>query len=98
MRNLFKIACKCIAVLAFGYGYAQTPQEKAKVEYEKKVTEQLVRYELKDLKTTLLLNKGIFTEDEVEFYRHLPRNARKQIEVPTSAAQRAVHFLGSRRR
>jgi hypothetical protein len=77
-----------LLLLGFGNGHAQSPkEEKDKAEYEQKAAEQLAKYELRDLKTSLLLNKSFFTEDEVEYYRHLPRNAKKQIEVPTDADQ-----------
>jgi hypothetical protein len=72
-------------LLALGEGHAQVPLDKAKTEYEKKAAEQLAKYELKELKASILLNKSFFTESEIEHYRRLPRNANKQIEVLTTA-------------
>lgn len=80
------VAVFCMAIYSLG-SYAQKPGSEAvmKAEYEQKVAEQLARYELKGIRTSLLLNKGVFTTDEVEYYRHLPRNNKGQIVIPTSA-------------
>lgn len=84
-----KIFCLAACLfLGIGTTWAQKPtDDKAKAEYEQKAAEELAKYELKDLKTSLLLNKAFISDDDIEYYRQLPRNALKQIEVPTNAYQ-----------
>jgi hypothetical protein len=42
-------------LLGLGQGHAQVPLDKAKTEYEKKAAEQLAKYELKELKASILI-------------------------------------------
>lgn len=88
IRNKLAIAFFCTAIYSLST-YAQKPGSEAamKAEYEQKVAEQLAKYELKGIRTSILLNKGVFTTDEVGYYRHLPRNNKGQIVRPTSAEE-----------
>lgn len=76
----------CAFFVSITDDYAQIgTDEKQKAEYEKKAAEELSKYDLRGLKTTILLNKGIFAQPEVDLYRHPPRNSAKQIVIPTTA-------------
>jgi hypothetical protein len=74
-----------LLLLGLGDGYAQVPQQERRsadprrqdpnskrVDRTKRGNEQLAKYELRDLRNSLLLNKSFFTESEIEHYRHLP--------------------------
>lgn len=81
----YLISSFCFLLLfIFGYtiGYGQLLD---KAEVDKKLAEKLAEYDLDGIKTSLFLNKSVFTTDEIELYRKLPRNKQGQIVTGTSA-------------
>jgi hypothetical protein len=54
-------------------------QQKEKDEADKQVAQKLTTLDLSDLKTNFLLNKGVFTTDEIETFRKPPRNKQGQV-------------------
>ncbi|TAE97421.1 MAG: hypothetical protein EAZ80_07460, partial [Runella slithyformis] len=71
----------CLATLPF-WSLVQT---KEKEEAARQVEQKLATLDLSGLKTDFLLNKGVFTESEIAYFRSKPRNKQGQIVMTTNA-------------
>ena len=85
MKSIFKSSYKItvfysiLFVLFLSKSYAQQD------EFDKQTKQKLSTLDLSDLKTNFLLNKGIFTTDEIDEFRKKPRNKYGQIVMYTTA-------------
>ena len=60
-------------------------QSKEKEEAERQMAQKLATLDLSGFKTDFLLNKGVFTESEIAYFRSRPRNKQGQIVMTTNA-------------
>ena len=81
LESSYKIAIFCSLILTL-FPFKSYAQQN---EFDKQVAQKLSTLDLSDLKTNFLLNKGIFTTDEIDEFRKKPRNRYGQIVMYTTA-------------
>ena len=83
-----QIHCKFIAFFSFfliANPFWSLGQNKEKEEAERQIVQKLATLDLSGLKTDFLLNKGVFTEAEIAYFRTKPRDKNGQIAMTTNA-------------
>jgi hypothetical protein len=61
--------------------------QKSKEEYDQKVADKLATMDLAGVKNGFLLNKGVFDDDEIAYFRNKPRNKQGQVVMNTTAEE-----------